>query len=36
MAIADNEYIKTSKLVLFNIKLLLKEDNKLHILNESE
>ena len=34
MAIADHEYVKISKLVLFHIKLLLKEDGILHILNE--
>ena len=34
MAIADHEYVKIAKLVLFHIKLLLKEDSILHILNE--
>ena len=34
MAIADHEYVKISKLVLFHIELLLKEDSILHILNE--
>ena len=34
MAIADYENVKISKLVLFHIKLLLKEDSILHILNE--
>ena len=34
MAIADHKYVKISKPVLFHIKLLLKEDNILHILNE--
>ena len=34
LAIADHFlYVKISKLALFNIKLLLKEDNILHILN---
>ena len=35
LAIADHVYVKISKLALINIKLLLKEDNILHILNES-
>ena len=34
--IADHLYVKISKPALFNIKLLLKEDNILHILNESD
>ena len=34
MAIADHEHVKISKLLLFHIKLLLKEDSILHILNE--
>ena len=36
MDIAEHEYVKISKLVLFQIKLLLKEDSILHILNEFE
>ena len=35
LAIVDHLYVKISKLALFNIKSLLKEDNILHILNES-
>ena len=35
LAVADHLYVKISKLALFNIKLLLKEDNILHILIES-
>ena len=34
MAIADHEYVEISKLGLFHIKLLLKEDNIFHILNK--
>ena len=34
LAIADHLYLKISKLALFHIKLLLKEDNILHILNK--
>ena len=34
MAIADHQYVKISKIVFFHIKLLLKEDSILHILNE--
>ena len=34
MAIADHVYVKISKLILFYIKLLLKEDSILRILNE--
>ena len=34
MAMADHEYVKISKLVLFNIKSLLEEDSILHVLNE--
>ena len=34
MANAGHEYVKISKLILFNVKLLLKEDSILHILNE--
>ena len=34
MSIADREYVNISKLVLFHIKLLLKEESILHILNE--
>ena len=35
LAIADHLYVKSSKLALSDIKLLLKEDNILYILNES-
>ena len=35
LAIADHLYVKICKLTLYNIKLLLKENNILHILNES-
>ena len=35
MATADHLYVKILKLTLFNVKLLLKEDSILHILNES-
>ena len=34
MAIVDLECVKISKLVLFHMKLLLKEDSVLHIVNE--
>ena len=34
LAVADHEYVKISMLVFFHIKLLLKEDSLLHILNE--
>ena len=36
MAIANRKYVKISTLALFHIKLLLQEDNILHILNEFE
>ena len=35
LAIADHLHVKISKLTLFTIKLLLKEDSIFHILNES-
>ena len=35
LVVADRFYVKISKLASFNIKLLLKEDNILYILNES-
>ena len=35
LAAADHLHLKISRLALFNIKLLLKESNILHILNES-
>ena len=34
MTIADHEHLKISKLVFFRTKLVLKEDNILHILNK--
>ena len=34
LAIADHLYVKISKLALSNIKLLLKEENILHMVNE--
>ena len=34
MAIADHEYVNIPKLILFHIKLPLKEESILHILNE--
>ena len=34
LPVADHLHIKISKLALFNIKLSLKKDNILHILNE--
>ena len=36
LAIADHSNVKILKLAVFNIKLLLKEDNILHILSESK